>query len=211
MTNPNHDKPLASEAEAEALRQGKQDALSDEQITNIAAVPNKRDNTDLCIYANSAQGVGDYTWIIPGVKEESNIWSAGTYKYFGDFWKREDDQNNERCIRKKSGTENTFELVQDFASTNPIVMAEFDGFGPHKDVQIESPGYSAKVDISGAVDYIATMSQLADKYTKPENGIPTDDIANGAITNDKIAAGAIVKGKLAQEVQDSLDKADNAL
>lgn len=45
-------------------------------------------------------------------------------------------------------------------------MAEFDEFGPHEDVQIESSGFSAKVDISGAVDYIATVSQLDDKLDK---------------------------------------------
>ena len=38
QTNPNRDKPVASEAEAEALRQGKQSALSDAQLANIAAV-----------------------------------------------------------------------------------------------------------------------------------------------------------------------------
>ena len=38
QTNPNRDKPLASEAEAEALRQGKQNALSVQQLANIAAV-----------------------------------------------------------------------------------------------------------------------------------------------------------------------------
>lgn len=40
-------KPLASEAEAEALRQGKQDALSAQQLANIAAVPNKANNADV--------------------------------------------------------------------------------------------------------------------------------------------------------------------
>ncbi|MBQ1428344.1 MAG: hypothetical protein IIZ06_01625, partial [Kiritimatiellae bacterium] len=37
-SNPNRDKPLASEAEAEALRTGKQDALTAQQLANIAAV-----------------------------------------------------------------------------------------------------------------------------------------------------------------------------
>lgn len=37
------DKPLASEAEAEALRTGKQSALTAQQLANIAAVPNKAD------------------------------------------------------------------------------------------------------------------------------------------------------------------------
>ena len=39
------DKPLASEAEAEALRTGKQDALSAQQLANIAAVPNKANDS----------------------------------------------------------------------------------------------------------------------------------------------------------------------
>ena len=41
------DKPLASEAEAEALRTGKQDALSAQQLANIAAVPNKANASDI--------------------------------------------------------------------------------------------------------------------------------------------------------------------
>ena len=41
------DKPLASEAEAEALRSGKQDSLTEQQLDNIAAVPNKADAADL--------------------------------------------------------------------------------------------------------------------------------------------------------------------
>lgn len=41
------DKPLASEAEAEALRTGKQNALSAQQLANIAAVPKKANASDL--------------------------------------------------------------------------------------------------------------------------------------------------------------------
>lgn len=40
------DKPLASEAEAEALRTSKQDALSAQQLANIAAVPGKLDKSE---------------------------------------------------------------------------------------------------------------------------------------------------------------------
>lgn len=67
-----------------------------------------RSKTDICIYANSAQEDSDYIWTIPGTKGESNIWSAGTYKYFGGVWRREDDPSNERCIRRKPDTEKTF-------------------------------------------------------------------------------------------------------
>jgi hypothetical protein len=38
QTNPNRDKPIATEAEAEALRNGKQNALTAQQLANIAAV-----------------------------------------------------------------------------------------------------------------------------------------------------------------------------
>jgi hypothetical protein len=74
------------------------------------AIKNKvRDKKDLCIYANSEQEDSNYIWTIPGTKDESNIWSAGTYKYFGGIWRREDDLSNERCIRRKqSDTGNTF-------------------------------------------------------------------------------------------------------
>lgn len=41
------DRPLASEAEAEALRTGKQNALSDAQLDNIAAVTNKANDADV--------------------------------------------------------------------------------------------------------------------------------------------------------------------
>lgn len=40
-------KPVASEAEAEALRTGKQDALSTQQLANIAAVPSKANDADV--------------------------------------------------------------------------------------------------------------------------------------------------------------------
>lgn len=43
----------------------------------------------------------------------------------------------------------------------------------------------------------AQDTAIAAKYTKPSGGIPTSDIANGAVTGAKIAAGAVTGAKLA--------------
>lgn len=60
--NPNRDKLLASEAEAEALRQGKQDALSAQQLANIAAVPSKANDADVVHKTGSETIAGTKTF-----------------------------------------------------------------------------------------------------------------------------------------------------
>ena len=73
QTNPNRDKPLASEAEAEALRSGKQDALDTQQLANIAAVPDKLDTGGGTMTGvlhipygllSVESGTGDARWVI---------------------------------------------------------------------------------------------------------------------------------------------------
>ena len=86
------DKPLASEAEAEALRNGKQDALSSAQLANIDAVQNKRDYADLSYTftledypqnifvvsnANLTDIVGEYTYTTP---QQAQVPGVGWYK-----------------------------------------------------------------------------------------------------------------------------------
>ncbi len=138
-----------------------------------AAVEQKRDKADnFTIYGDAAIK----TWEVSGGSGDNEaVYSRGTYVYDDatGTWVRDEF----RAIRRKAGTDDTFQLVADPGAAGEGVMAEFVGFGSHA-VDIDYAGLqSSGVVVASA----ATADTLARRSDVENVGAAVDYLAQTVI------------------------------
>ena len=158
--------------------------------TTWAAVPTAVDNYPADYAGSKTPTVNDYL-VVQNASDYSGKTLTGTwrFKYSGDW-----------TTKGKNGWQPEYQVNE-----TPLTSAQLAALNSGVTAELVMQIGTNKTDIA------SLKTSVAGKYTKPGGGIPTNDIADGAITSAKIADGTITKTDLATAVQTSLGKADTAV